>query len=208
MAGSPTNLRNEHLTKSIDSLRRRLITDVRLRVFTVPGLYNSDFEHWQSYWEREFPQIQRITQKDWNTPDCRDWVEEIDRSIRNVDLSHVVLVAHSLGCATVIHWAEIFHRSILGALLVAPSDVDAPGFPTGTTGFLPMPLEHLPFRSLVVASSNDPYVTIDRARLFANSWGSEYVEINDAGHINASSRLGMWDVGLALLEHLLISVQR
>lgn len=71
-----------------------------------------------------------------------------------------------------------------------------------------MPLEHLPFRSLVVASSNDPYVTIDRARLFANSWGSEYVEINDAGHINASSRLGMWDVGLALLEHLLISVQR
>jgi uncharacterized protein len=176
--------------------------DKYVKIFTVPGLYNSGPEHWQSRWEREFLQIERITQRDWNRPICAEWIAEVDKAVTTAGHATVVLAAHSLGCATVAHWAKVFNRAIRGALLVAPSDVEAPSYPPGTAGFVPMPLEKLPFTSIVVASSDDPYVAVDRARFFANSWGSEYVELERAGHINAASGLGMWNYGLRLLERL------
>jgi hypothetical protein len=91
---------------------------------------------------------------------------------------------------------------IRGALLVAPSDPEAASFPSGPTGFAPMPLVRLPFPSVVVASSNDPFVTVVRAQTFARAWGSEFVMIRNAGHINTASGLGDWPEGLALLHKL------
>ena len=91
---------------------------------------------------------------------------------------------------------------VRGALLVAPSDPEGPSFPDGPTGFAPMPLARLPFRSIVVASRDDQYVTIERAREYAAAWGSELVDVGDAGHINASSGLGTWAVGYGLLQRL------
>jgi len=86
--------------------------------------------------------------------------------------------------------------------LVAPSDTEADTYPEGTSGFTPVPLIKLPFKSITVASSNDYYVTAERAKLFANSWGSELVEIGDTGHINLASGFGEWPQGLELLKQL------
>src|SRR4030095_10867595 len=102
-------------------------------------------------------------------------------------------LAHSAGCALVAHWAVgCSPGRVRGALLVAPSDPEAATFPSGPTGFAPMPLVRLPFPSAVVASSNDPFVTVVRAQTFARAWGSEFVMIGDAGHINTASGLGDW----------------
>jgi len=54
----------------------------------------------------------------------------------------------------------------------------------------------------VVASSNDPYVTLSRARGFAMAWGSEFMMIGEAWHINSASGLGDWPEGFALLNAL------
>ncbi len=59
-----------------------------------------------------------------------------------------------------------------------------------------MPLIPLPFPSIVVASTDDPCVSLDRAELFARSWGSRLVNLGKAGHINSASRLGSWPEGL------------
>jgi predicted alpha/beta hydrolase family esterase len=119
----------------------------------------------------------------------------------------LVLAAHSLGCTLVARFAdraaEATRARVRGALLVAPSDVDAPSYPKGTEGFAPMPLERLPFPSIVVASSDDEYVGLERARLFARSWGSRFVEAGAHGHLNSASRLGMWPLGQGLLDELL-----
>jgi uncharacterized protein len=85
---------------------------------------------------------------------------------------------------------------------VAPSDPDGPRYPLGPTGFSPVPLEPLPFPSIVVASEDDEYVTMPRAREYADGWGSEFVSIGKAGHINSASGLGAWPAGYALLERL------
>jgi predicted alpha/beta hydrolase family esterase len=59
-----------------------------------------------------------------------------------------------------------------------------------------MPLAPLPFPALLVASSNDPYCSIERARLLAERWGAAFVEGGDLGHINAASGHGPWPEGV------------
>ncbi len=172
------------------------------RTLILPGLHDSDPGHWQSRWQARDDTLLRVIQDDWETPHCADWIARLDQALAPTG-PDTVLVAHSAGCALVAHWAVGESSSrICGALLVAPSDPEAPSFPPGPTGFAPIPLVRLRFRSVVVASSNDPYVTPSRARTFATAWGSEFVMIGEAGHINSASGLGDWPEGLALLNTL------
>ena len=173
-----------------------------MKVFTVPGLFNSGPQHWQTHWEKEYGFI-RIEQKDWETPVCDDWLLAIDKVVTQLPLSEVVLVGHSLACCTIVRWAEKYRRVIQGTLLVAPSDVEAPSYPPGTTGFSPMPDYRLSFPSIVIASTNDKFVTMERAKEFSNSWGSEFVNAGELGHINSASDLGNWPFGYSILKKLL-----
>jgi predicted alpha/beta hydrolase family esterase len=173
-------------------------------VLILPGLYNSGPEHWQSRWEAAHPDFRRVVQDDWERPRCADWVERLQAAVQSSP--GAVLVAHSAGCALVAHWAGAHAARpgplVRGALLVAPSDPEAPGYPEGPTGFAPLPLTRLPFPTIVVASTNDEYVTLERARGFAEAWGSRFVSLGAAGHINSQSGLGDWPAGFALLEEL------
>jgi predicted alpha/beta hydrolase family esterase len=170
-------------------------------VLILPGLYNSGPEHWQSRWEIAHPEFRRVQQDDWERPACKDWVARLGEAVRATP--EAVLVAHSSACALVAHWAaERPGGQVRGALLVGPSDPEAPSYPAGPTGFGPMPLQKLPFPSIVVASRNDPYVTLERARLFAAAWGARLVDVGEAGHINSQSGLSEWAFGFGLLQEL------
>ena len=170
-------------------------------IILIPGLGNSGPQHWQSLWEKQYNFI-RVEQQDWQTPVCADWVEAINDKVSKYDPANVILVGHSLACCAIAYWAKLFNVKIKSALLVAPADTEAASYPPGTSGFAPMLLDKLPFRSITVISSNDFYVTTERAELFVGSWGSEMVNIGDAGHINVSSGFGEWDYGLELLKQL------
>lgn len=176
---------------------------MRPPVLLIPGLYNSGPDHWQSIWQSHHLDYKRVQQKDWNTPRCADWIATLDHALSAAG-GPFVLAAHSLACATVAHWSAKFPNNgrVLAALLVGPSDVEAPTYPPGTLGFTPMPLTRLPFRSLVVASSDDPYVTLHRAETFAAAWGSEFINLGRAGHINTDAGYGPWPQGEEWLEKL------
>ena len=95
-------------------------------------------------------------------------------------------------------------RDVKAALLVAPSDVDAPDrTPEEVRSFAPLARERLPFPAIVVASRDDPFVAIERAAAFARDWGAEFVDAGAAGHINTASGHGPWPGGRLLLERLL-----
>lgn len=175
---------------------------MKISVLMVPGYCNSDPEHWQSIWEDLNPDYQRVLQHDWENPVRDEWIEALDQAIVNSS-NEIVLVAHSLGCATVVHWASQYKRSIKAALLVAPTDVSHPEFEHLWIGYQPMPLRRLSFKSIVVASSNDPYVSLERAQLFASSWGSQLINIGFAGHITTTDGFGKWHQGQELLKELL-----
>jgi predicted alpha/beta hydrolase family esterase len=167
-----------------------------------PGLGNSGEGHWQSIWEKMFPNFIRVQQHDWETPKCEEWITSLDEEVVKHDAGELIIVGHSLACATIAFWASVYNRKIKGALLVAPSDTEGENYPPGTSGFSPMPLNKLPFQSITISSRNDFYVALHRAKLFANAWGSRFVDVGEAGHINVASGYGEWDDGLKWLKVL------
>ena len=170
--------------------------------FNVPGLGNSGLEHWQTFFEKSGGNFKRINQKEWDAPNCNDWITSIDNEILDYNLSTVILIGHSLGCSAIAHWAKKFNKKIKGALLVAPSDVENPVYTFPASGFSPIPLTKINFKTVVVVSTNDPWVSIERAKFFADNWGSELVNIGAAGHINAASGHWQWKEGFEILKRL------
>ena len=166
----------------------------------VPGLGNSGPEHWQTYFQQSGSNFFRIEQSEWDAPNCDDWTKTIDIKVNEYDLSTVVLIGHSLGCATIAHWAKKYQRQIKGAMLVAPSDLESPQYTFPATGFAPIPLDEITFKTIVVASANDDWVSLERAKYFADHWGSEFINIGNAGHINVASGHTHWEEGLKILQ--------
>ncbi|MCU7826153.1 RBBP9/YdeN family alpha/beta hydrolase [Kitasatospora sp. DSM 101779] len=168
----------------------------------LPGYQNSGPAHWQSRWEAADPGFVRVEQADWDAPRRTDWVAALDTAVAAADRP-VVLVAHSLGCITVAHWAAGLTGPgrVVGALLVAPADVDTAEVPE-LLNFRPVPLRPLPFPTTVVASTDDPWCTAERAAAFADAWGAKLVGVGALGHINSDSGLGDWPEGRHLLADL------
>jgi predicted alpha/beta hydrolase family esterase len=174
---------------------------MKLTTLILPGLGNSGSEHWQTIWEKSHPSFVRVRQRDWDHPDCKEWIAILEENVARAG-SNTVIIAHSLGCLLVAHWAIRSKIGIKGALLVAPVNPDGPNIPTEVTGFSPLPRQRLTFPSIVVASTNDPYGEIEFAESIAKSWGGRFVSIGAVGHINAESGLGSWGEGLALYKQL------
>lgn len=175
-----------------------MLSSVPVPIIVVPGWRDSGPGHWQSRWSDELSGVRRVQQDDWITPARQAWVGTLERCIRDVGRP-VVLAAHSLGCMAVVHLPDSIHALIHGALLVAPADPERRAV---LSDFAPAPCERLPYRSIVVASSNDPFCPIRLAGAYARAWGSEFVRLQDAGHINIESGHGDWPLGLALLQSL------
>ena len=165
----------------------------------VPGWRNSGPGHWQSLWAARIPRALRVQQDDWAHPGRDAWVQAIGRSVVVAD-GPVVVVAHSLGCIATAHLPPEIACRIQGALLVAPAD---PERRAALQDFAPVPSERLPYRSIVVASGNDPYCPARLAGAYARAWGSEFFRLPEAGHINIESGHGEWPLGWALLQSLL-----
>ena len=172
-------------------------------VLTVPGLGGSSSSHWQSRWEAAHPRCRRVHQDNWNIPDYDAWLVGLHAAIMACD-EPPLLAAHSIGCALLAHWAEKHPNiAIKGALMVAPADVDSEQHtPFEAQAFAPMPLSPLPFPTTVVTSSNDAYVTAQRAQVFATAWGADFVNIGEHAHINADSFLEDWPEGWDFLQQV------
>ena len=174
-------------------------------ILMVPGWLNSGPEHWQSRWERNLKTAQRVEQEDWVDADKDKWVGRIIAAVAATSRP-TVLVAHSLGVIAVAHAAPKLPRgAVAGAFLVAPADVDnvetwpeqdGHAWPQGGFGFPPVPLTQLPFPSMLLASTDDAFCRLERARHFAAAWGSELIEVGPAGHISADSGHGAWPDGV------------
>ena len=167
-------------------------------VVIVPGWRNSGPGHWQSLWAARLPRVLRVEQEDWMSPLRRPWVQQLSRTIEQAQ-GEVVVVAHSLGCIATAHLPDPIKARIRAALLVAPADPERRGV---LADFAPVPYQPLPYRSILVASDNDPYCPVRLAGAYARAWRSEFVRVPAAGHINVDSGHGEWPLGLALLQSL------
>jgi len=172
------------------------------RVLLLPGWQNSGPGHWQTRWETLYGD-QRVEQHDWDWPKRGDWMARLDEVLLAGD-APARLVAHSLGCQLVASWAEHSQHTarVKGALLVAPPDTEREDMPPQLHNWRPIRRSRLPFPSIAVISSDDPFGAAERSTQMAADWGAGVVIAGPRGHLNADSGLGDWPEGRALLESL------
>ncbi|OCP01694.1 MULTISPECIES: alpha/beta fold hydrolase [unclassified Ensifer] len=168
-------------------------------IIILPGIGGSGETHWQTHWERSEARVRRFKPSDWDRPDLEDWIAALDRAVAEAE-APPLLVAHSLACLLVAHWQKASTRAVAGAFLVAVPDPASGAFPPEAKGFAEVPDGRLRFPSLIVASSNDPFGSVEYAQERAAQWGSDFVEAGALGHINSKSRVDDWPEGRALFQ--------
>ena len=173
-------------------------------VLTLPGWQGSGAEHWQSRWEHAHG-YQRVEQHDWQRPLRGDWIARLEDVLLSCS-EPAVLVAHSLGCITIAAWAAHSKNTHLvkAALLVAPPDIRRDDIRQMLPSWTPVPLQILPFKTVLLASSNDAFCSLPHARAMASAWVSEFHDLGERGHLNAESGLGDWPEAHADLARLLV----
>ncbi|MDM0106953.1 alpha/beta hydrolase [Variovorax sp. J22R24] len=181
-------------------------------VLIVPGLRDHVDAHWQTLLAAELEargrKVRTVPPMGREDLDCAARVDAIERAA-NLVAGPLVIVAHSGGTLMVAHWARRTRRPVQGALLATPPDFERPmpeGYPTiealHDAGWLPVPRRTLPFRSIVVASRNDPLAAFDRVATLARDWGSELIDMGEVGHLNPASGYGPWPLAHYLLRDL------
>src|SRR5438105_3158430 len=121
----------------------------------LPGVGGSGDAHWQTHWQSRDRDMVRFRPASFDAPDLDDWLAALDRAVA-ASSEPALLVAHSLACLLVAHWAARGGRLARGAFLVAVPDPASPSFPAEAASFARVPDDPLPFPSLIVASANDP----------------------------------------------------
>lgn len=165
------------------------------RILIVPGLRGSNSEHWQSWFEHKLPNTLRVLQSDWETPHLPRWAGAVRHELSRAN-GHVWIIAHSFGCLAAAHAAFDFRDKVAGIMFVAPADPDK--FNVAHS----LPHVRLGFPSVVVASSNDPWLGLTKAAYWADQWGARLINLGNAGHINTESGFGPWPDGLEIFEQL------
>ena len=158
---------------------------VRPRLVIVPGLRGSGAAHWQSWLQGQVAGSVRIEQDDWDAPDLERWSDRVADTLEALGPGPHVIAAHSFGClATLRATLRRPSRDVAQLLLVAPAD------PARFDAADALPQGRLGLPSCVVASDTDPWMSASRAAEWASRWGSGWINLGDAGHINVDSGYG------------------
>lgn len=200
------------MTKQTASLLSRLQGKPQsksIRVLIIPGLRNSGHGHWQSWLQTQYRDAVRVTQADWDTPDLQGWSSQIDQTLaRHAPDTQWIAVAHSFGCLALAHHLSVQKAApqpraggIRAALMVAPAD---PGKFQLTEQ---LPHDGLGLNATVVGSENDPWMPLERARLWAERWGAGFHNLGEVGHVNTESGFGPWPLARYKVDQMIRYLQ-
>jgi len=171
-----------------------------MKQIIVPGYQGSPEGHWQYWLNGTLDDCEMVVQDSFGFPEMREWVNRLEEVIAEID-EPIQLIAHSLGCITVVKWAQQCDTTkIDSVVLVAPADVESSYLPKEITGFGTIPKLQLPFPTTVVGSHNDPYMSFERVNSLAACWNATFIDAGYVGHINTASGFGPWPALLPILE--------
>ena len=165
-----------------------------LKVLILHGWQGSELPHWQGWLAQElvlencivaFPQL-----SDNHAPQKEVWVEEALNVIES--LRPDVVVCHSLGNILWYHLCKRLSMNVQKLLLCAPprdlSEYDE------VASFFPvdLPSDLHAEQILMVASDNDPYMSMDQSIMSAMRMQIDLKVVKEGGHLNADSGYGPW----------------
>jgi uncharacterized protein len=170
-------------------------------ILIIPGYEGAGPIHWQRRMVGKLSTARIVDQPDWLHASLSLAVAHVVQSVSEAQRP-VVFVAHSLGNLLVaqsvpaLASAGLVER-VKGAYLVAaPAARGLAELVAVDPAFANIPRDPLPFPSVLVASSNDPFATLEEAADISAAWGSKLIEAGAQGHINTASGHGPWPEGM------------
>jgi predicted alpha/beta hydrolase family esterase len=165
-------------------------------------------QHWQAILAARLPGAREVRPLGRTLRDVSEHVAALQNALSDV-AGPVILIAHSAGVITTVHWASRHRGHVVGALLATPPDLVTPlptEYPTldelADHGWLPVPMDPLPFPSILATSADDPLSDPARVRAFGAAWGSDVRDVGAVGHLNPASGYGEWPDAERLLDKL------
>jgi predicted alpha/beta hydrolase family esterase len=165
------------------------------RVLILHGWGGSDFPHWQSWLASEIAKdygcvsFLRFSNNDF--PNKNEWLVELAKELKSFKPD--IVICHSLANILWFHLCgELKIAGVKKLFLVAPPSLKCNI--EELKSFFPceIPANLYAKETLLVASTNDPYMSLDEATLLAQSLGVEMLILQNAGHINTDGGYGEW----------------
>lgn len=168
------------------------------KVLLLHGWGGSDFPHWQSWLAgeiaKEYGTVSFFRFSNPDFPKLSIWKEELLQHLS--EFKPDIVLCHSLANTLWFHIcndknAQI--QNIQKLFLVAPpslkSDIEE------LKSFFPVKLpKNLHAKeSFFIASSNDPYISLDEIETIQKTLDVKTKILDQAGHINSDSGYGKWD---------------
>lgn len=166
------------------------------KVLLLHGWGGSTFPHWQSWLAgelaKDYGKVSFLKFSDFDAPKLDVWMRELEQEL--ADFQPDIVICHSLAN---ILWFHLCNsktiKEVQKLYLVAPPSLDcdiqelSEFFPTHT------PTNLYAKKSLLIVSTNDPYLNIAQANELQKELNIEMKILTDAGHINAESGYGEWE---------------
>jgi predicted alpha/beta hydrolase family esterase len=171
------------------------------KTFTIPGLYGSGIQHWQTRWEDLYGYT-RINQNNWDDPVYEQWHENLMQALRTCKSESVVLIAHSLGCHLV---AKSYHRIkqwTRGIFFVAPPDLKSEALNKDLSSFKSELNVGFECMAWLIYSEDDPFASVPYSKSLGDTLRMKNITMGKKGHINSDSNIGDWDEGCLLFNRM------
>ena len=167
------------------------------KVLLLHGWGGSDNPHWQSWLAgeiaKDYGSVSFLELSDYDSPLLDVWKKELIQHLE--EFRPDVVICHSLANTLWFHLCndKSIKKGIKKLFLVAPPSLNSEiqelksFFPVQT------PSNLYAKETILVTSTNDPYMSIDEANRLQKSLNVEMKLLQDAGHINADSGYGEWN---------------
>jgi len=165
------------------------------KVLLVHGWGGSDFPHWQSWLAGElakdygtvcFPKLQ-----DTELPNKKEWAAQLEEHI--LAFQPDIVICHSVAN---ILWFHLCNErklpNVKKLYLVAPPSLQCDIKELKSFFPVDIPKDLCAQEAILIASTNDPYMTLEEAQNLQKHLDVEMKVLKDAGHINTDSGYGTW----------------
>ena len=166
------------------------------KVLILHGWGGSDTPHWQAqlageiaknYGTVSFPLLDNC-----HFPTKNRWIKQVKGILE--DFKPDTVVCHSLANTLWFWLAQEEMITVKRLFMVSPPSLSTEEKTIKTFFPCPMPERLYAKEVQMIVSDNDPYIKVDEAKKIATHYGISMAVIKDAGHINADSGYGKWEL--------------
>ena len=176
-----------------------------MKTLILHGWGGSDHPHWQSelaseiaknYGTVSFPLLDNC-----HFPSKNRWIKQVKKILK--EFKPDTVICHSLANTLWFWLCEENIETVERLFMISPPSLNTTENTIKTFFPCQIPKNIYANKVHLIVSDNDPYIKLDEAKKMANSIGASYQVIENAGHINADSDFGKWE----LIETLVLTKQ-